>query len=172
MAIPNSLLEELQCTDRREFPLLTSGSSAGTSEQTAVDSTAQGMRVALPTQSDILAVPSSSSEVDLVVIARTLTMLGHKVRLQVLQLLVSDGPTGLSAGHLASHLELSPSSLSFHLNQMVHEQILTQRRAGRQIIYAMNRSTVAAACTFLEREILRSTQIILPVSQLSDVDGD
>jgi ArsR family transcriptional regulator, arsenate/arsenite/antimonite-responsive transcriptional repressor len=172
MTIPASVTEDEQFTEPREFSALISGISTGISEGTVVESNGQSVHAALPTQSDILAAPASSSDAELAGIVRTLTVLGHAVRLQVLQILLSDGPTGLSAGHLASQLALSPSSLSFHLSQMVHEQLLTQRRAGRQIIYAMNRGPIAAACAFLEREILQSTPIILRTSQLSNVDGD
>ena len=42
----------------------------------------------------------------------------------------------LPAGTIAERLAMPPSSLTFHLQQMRHAGLVTQRRVGRQIIYA------------------------------------
>jgi ArsR family transcriptional regulator len=62
--------------------------------------------------------------------------LAHETRLAVYRLLVQRGPDGLSAGTIAQALELSPSSLTFHLQQLTHAGLITQRRLSRQLIYA------------------------------------
>ena len=87
--------------------------------------------------------------------ARVMAGLGHTVRLDVVRILSQHGPAGLSAGRIAARLMLAPSSLSFHLNHMVREHILIQRRLGRQIIYSANRSTIAVLCLFLEQEMVK-----------------
>ncbi|TDH62123.1 ArsR family transcriptional regulator [Dankookia rubra] len=63
--------------------------------------------------------------------------LAHEHRLAAYRLLVEAGPDGLSAGAIAGQLGLPPSSLTFHLQQLLHAGLVSQRRASRQIIYAM-----------------------------------
>ena len=64
--------------------------------------------------------------------------LAHETRLAVYRLLVQRGLDGLSAGTIAQALDLSPSSLTFHLQQLMHAGLITQRRMSRQLIYAMD----------------------------------
>ena len=62
--------------------------------------------------------------------------LAHETRLAVYRLLVQRGPDGLSAGTIADALAVPPSSLTFHLQQLTHAGLITQRRLSRQLIYA------------------------------------
>jgi DNA-binding transcriptional ArsR family regulator len=69
---------------------------------------------------------------------RAITALGalaQETRLDLFRLLVTRGPEGLPAGVIAERLGVLPSSLSFHLAQLVHAGLITQRRLSRQIIY-------------------------------------
>ncbi|MBL8704308.1 MAG: helix-turn-helix transcriptional regulator [Rhodospirillales bacterium] len=61
--------------------------------------------------------------------------LAQETRLDLFRLLVQRGPEGLPAGVIAEKLGVLPSSLSFHLQQLVYAGLITQRRASRQIIY-------------------------------------
>jgi ArsR family transcriptional regulator len=63
--------------------------------------------------------------------------LAHEHRLAAYRLLVQAGPDGLPAGAIAEQLGTPPSTLTFHLQQLLHAGLVTQRRASRQIIYAM-----------------------------------
>lgn len=70
--------------------------------------------------------------------------LAHETRLALFRLLVTCGPAGLAAGAIAETLGIAPSSLSFHLQELVHAGLITQRRLSRNLIYsaeygAMNR---------------------------------
>src|SRR5918912_2449199 len=62
--------------------------------------------------------------------------LAQDTRLALFRLLVTAGPAGLSAGTIAEQLGVAPSSLSFHLQQLLHAGLVTQRRLSRQLIYA------------------------------------
>jgi ArsR family transcriptional regulator, arsenate/arsenite/antimonite-responsive transcriptional repressor len=62
--------------------------------------------------------------------------LAQAIRLTLFRLLVTAGPAGLSAGTIAERLGVAPSSLSFHLQQLLHAGLVTQRRHSRQLIYA------------------------------------
>lgn len=65
--------------------------------------------------------------------------LAHEHRLAAYRLLVEAGPDGLPAGAIAERLGTpsSTSTLTFHLQQLLHAGLVTQRRVSRQIIYAM-----------------------------------
>jgi ArsR family transcriptional regulator, arsenate/arsenite/antimonite-responsive transcriptional repressor len=62
--------------------------------------------------------------------------LAQETRLALFRLLVTVGPAGLPAGVIAERLGVQPSSLSFHLAQLVHAGLITQRRLSRQLIYS------------------------------------
>jgi ArsR family transcriptional regulator, arsenate/arsenite/antimonite-responsive transcriptional repressor len=66
-----------------------------------------------------------------------LSALAHEHRLTAYRLLVEAGPAGLPAGLIAERLGLPPSSLTFHLQSLLHAGLVTQHRASRQLIYAM-----------------------------------
>lgn len=75
--------------------------------------------------------------------------LAHETRLAVFRLLVQRGPDGLSAGAIANTLRLAPSSLTFHLQQLMHAGLITQRRLSRQLIYATNFAAMNALMGYL-----------------------
>jgi ArsR family transcriptional regulator, arsenate/arsenite/antimonite-responsive transcriptional repressor len=75
--------------------------------------------------------------------------LAHETRLALFRLLVQKGPEGLSAGLIAESLGVAPSSLSFHLQQLVHAQLITQRRLSRQLIYAADFAAMNGLVAYL-----------------------
>lgn len=75
--------------------------------------------------------------------------LAQDTRLQLFRLLVQRGPDGLSAGVLAEKLDVPPSSLSFHLAQLAHAGLITQRRVSRQLIYAADYGAMNTLMGFL-----------------------
>lgn len=66
---------------------------------------------------------------------RALGALAQEHRLAAFRLLVQAGPDGLAAGALAEALGIPASSLSFHLAQLNHAGLVSQRRVSRSIIY-------------------------------------
>jgi ArsR family transcriptional regulator len=62
--------------------------------------------------------------------------LAQETRLALFRLLVTCGPQGLAAGAIGERLGVAPSSLSFHLQELVHAGLITQRRLGRNLIYS------------------------------------
>jgi DNA-binding transcriptional ArsR family regulator len=75
--------------------------------------------------------------------------LAHDTRLALFRLLVQKGPAGLSAGLIAESLRIAPSSLSFHLQQLVHAGLITQRRLSRQLIYAADFTAMNGLVSYL-----------------------
>ena len=64
-----------------------------------------------------------------------LAALAQGMRLRVFRALVGAGPQGLTPGVLAATLGVGPSTLSFHLKELVHAGLVTQQREGRHLIY-------------------------------------
>src|SRR5215470_14648871 len=75
--------------------------------------------------------------------------LAQQTRLEVFRLLVQRGPEGLPAGAIAEALEVPASSLSFHLQQLMHARLVTQERRSRQLIYAASFEQMNALLGFL-----------------------
>ena len=80
-----------------------------------------------------------------------LAALAHEHRLALHRLLVERGPDGLAAGTIAERLGLAPSSLTFHLQHLLRAGLITQRRLGRQLIYAADFAAMNALLTYLTR---------------------
>src|SRR5437667_12279863 len=75
--------------------------------------------------------------------------LAQETRLELFRLLVARGPEGLPAGVIAERLGVMPASLSFHLQQLVHAGLITQRRFSRQIIYSAEYGTMNELMAYL-----------------------
>jgi ArsR family transcriptional regulator, arsenate/arsenite/antimonite-responsive transcriptional repressor len=75
--------------------------------------------------------------------------LAQETRLELFRLLVARGPEGLPAGVIAEKLGVMPSSLSFHLQQLVHAGLITQRRLSRQLIYSAEYGTMNELMAYL-----------------------
>jgi ArsR family transcriptional regulator len=69
-------------------------------------------------------------------IAQAFAALAHETRLALFRMLVEQGPEGLPAGAIAERLGIPPSSLTFHVQHLHRAGLITQRRMGRQLIYA------------------------------------
>ena len=75
--------------------------------------------------------------------------LAQETRLELYRLLVACGPEGLPAGIIAKRLGVHPSSLSFHLAQLVHCGLIAQRRRSRQLLYSAEYGTMNALLAYL-----------------------
>ncbi|MCC3246096.1 metalloregulator ArsR/SmtB family transcription factor [Methylocystis sp. WRRC1] len=64
-----------------------------------------------------------------------LIALGHETRLDIFRLLMQAGPEGIPAGKIGEQLGLPPATLSFHLSQLKHADLVTFRRESRSLIY-------------------------------------
>lgn len=75
--------------------------------------------------------------------------LAQETRLAIFRLLVTVGPQGLPAGIVAERLGVLPSSLSFHLQQLAHAGLITQRRLSRQLMYSAEYTAMNALLAYL-----------------------
>ena len=86
---------------------------------------------------------------DAAMTVEALGALAHEHRLAIYRLLVERGLSGLSAGAISKRLGVSPSSLTFHLQHLQRAQLVTQRRMGRQLIYAADFEAMNGLVGFL-----------------------
>jgi protein-tyrosine-phosphatase/DNA-binding transcriptional ArsR family regulator len=82
-------------------------------------------------------------------IVAALSALAQESRLAIFKLLVQAGPTGLAAGHLSEMTGVAPSSLSFHLKEMTHANMVSSRQEGRYVIYSANFDTMNTLLSYL-----------------------
>jgi ArsR family transcriptional regulator, arsenate/arsenite/antimonite-responsive transcriptional repressor len=78
-----------------------------------------------------------------------LAALAQESRLAVFRLLVQVGPEGLAASKIGEQLSISPSSMSFHLKELSHAQLVRSRPDGRFVIYSANFETMNGLIGFL-----------------------
>jgi ArsR family transcriptional regulator len=88
--------------------------------------------------------------------------LAQETRLALFRLLVTCGPEGLSAGIIAERLGVAPSSLSFHLQQLVHAGLITQRRLSRQLIYSAEYGTMNELLAYLTENCCAGAAVCPP----------
>ena len=78
-----------------------------------------------------------------------LSALAQEHRLAAFRLLVQAGTDGMAAGAIAEQLSVPASSMSFHLAQLGHAGLVTQRRASRSIIYAADYAAMDGLMRYL-----------------------
>ena len=78
-----------------------------------------------------------------------LAALAQESRLAVFRLLIQAGPSGMAATKIAESLSIGPTSLSFHLKELTHSQMVTPVKHGRSIIYSANFVTMNGLLGFL-----------------------
>jgi ArsR family transcriptional regulator len=80
-----------------------------------------------------------------------LAALAQESRLAVFRALVQAGPSGMAATKISEQVGIPPSSLSFHLKEMTHADLVTSRQDGRFVIYAANFKTMNGLIGFLTK---------------------
>ena len=88
-------------------------------------------------------------------IIRALLALGHPARLQVFRALVITGKEGMTPGVMQEGLDISPTSLSFHLKELTGAGLVTQERVGRNLIYRAAYEQMNAVLGYLTENCCR-----------------
>ena len=81
--------------------------------------------------------------------AAALGALAHEGRLAIYRLLVEAGPAGLTVGVIAKKLALPGATLSFHLAQLQHAELVATRREGQRLIQTADFSKMNDLVAFL-----------------------
>jgi DNA-binding transcriptional ArsR family regulator len=102
---------------------------------------------------------------DAVQTVEALGALAHTHRLAIFRLLVEQGPDGLAAGAIASRVGLVPSSLTFHVQSLQRAGLVSQRRAGRQLMYAADFGAMNGLVDYLTRNCCGGSQACGPTGK-------
>jgi ArsR family transcriptional regulator, arsenate/arsenite/antimonite-responsive transcriptional repressor len=78
-----------------------------------------------------------------------LAALASEPRLQAFKLLVKRGPSGYTPSELAERLGIPAPTLSFHLKGLSQANLVSARRAGRNLHYSPNFDCMNALVGFL-----------------------
>lgn len=78
-----------------------------------------------------------------------LAALAQEARLRVFRALVGAGPAGLTPGALSAMLDIPASTLSFHLKELVHGELVSVEREGRNLHYRPDFAHMTALLGYL-----------------------
>lgn len=84
-----------------------------------------------------------------VVVIKALAALAQSSRLEIFRSLVVAAGTGLTPSVLAESLGIAPNTLSFHLKELVHADLVSQERIGRNLIYRAQYDRMNAVLGYL-----------------------
>jgi ArsR family transcriptional regulator len=82
-------------------------------------------------------------------VVKALAALAQASRLEVFRSLVVAGEAGLTPGALSESLGVAANTLSFHLKELLHAELVTQERAGRNLIYRAQFERMNAVLSYL-----------------------
>ena len=78
-----------------------------------------------------------------------LAALAQPTRLAIFRMLVEYAPDGLTAGTIASNLDLAPATLSFHVKELANAGLVVDQREGRHIRYRADIGAMNALIGYL-----------------------
>ena len=84
-------------------------------------------------------------------VIKALAALAQTNRLQIFRLLVVQGNDGLTPALLAEKLGMAANTLSFHLKELMHADLISQQRSGRNLIYRAQYDRMNAVLTYLSQ---------------------
>lgn len=64
-----------------------------------------------------------------------LAALAQEARLRIFRALIGAAPDGLTPGAISAMLDIPSSTLSFHLKELIHADLVDVERDGRSLIY-------------------------------------
>ncbi|MBS0334817.1 MAG: helix-turn-helix transcriptional regulator [Proteobacteria bacterium] len=80
--------------------------------------------------------------------AKVFGALGHEGRLAIFRLLVSAGPDGLPAGEVGRQTGQAQSTASANLSVLSNAGLVSARREGRSVVYAVSGTRFTHAVAF------------------------
>ena len=106
-------------------------------------------------------------------VVKALGALAQINRLNVFRLLVVAGQDGMYPGDMAANLGVSANSLSFHLKELLHCELVSQEREGRNLRYRANMTQMQGLLVFLTDECCQGQPCVeLPTIDCGDPDCD
>ncbi len=96
------------------------------------------------------------------VIAAKLAALGSATRLDIFRLLVRAGADGLAVGDVQQVLGLPGSTLTHHLQKLMHVGLVAQERHGRSLVCRADYEAMDAVLGYLTAECCSGVEVTAP----------
>ena len=84
-------------------------------------------------------------------VIKALAALAQPNRLQIFRSLVVKGSEGLTPALMAEALGMPANTLSFHLKELMHADLISQERSGRHLIYRAQYDRMNAVLAYLSQ---------------------
>lgn len=89
--------------------------------------------------------------------------LGSEQRLQIVRLLLSAHPDGLTVGDIQRELNIPNSTLSHHLEKLRAERLVSSRKDKQWLWYSVNSEALQELLAFLYAECCTRSQVVEPI---------
>ena len=90
--------------------------------------------------------------------------MGSEPRLRILRLLLSAHPDGMVVGEIGTELDITPGTLSHHLEKLKNEDLITVRRESTFLRYTANTAVLEELLGFLYAECCTRNKAIRPAA--------
>ena len=88
--------------------------------------------------------------------------MGSEPRLRIVRLLLSAHPDGMFVGEIATELDITPSTLSHHLDKLKNEDLVRVQREGTFLRYTANTKALEDLLGFLYAECCTRNKAVEP----------
>lgn len=98
-------------------------------------------------------------------IVKSLAALAQETRLKIFRLLVEAGAEGLTVGKIGEVLSIAPATLSFHLKELSHANLVITRNEGRFIYCIADFTNMISIVTYLTENCCGNKTNCAPVCE-------
>ena len=84
-------------------------------------------------------------------VIQAMAALAQPSRLRIFRALVVKGSEGLTPAMLAQEMAMPANTLSFHLKELMHADLISQERSGRNLIYRAQFDRMNAVLAYLSQ---------------------
>jgi DNA-binding transcriptional ArsR family regulator len=107
-------------------------------------------------------VPAKIKQPEVTRYADMFAAMGSAPRLRIVRLLLSAHPEGMCVGDIASELDITPSTMSHHLEKLKNEDLVRVRREGTFLRYTANTEGLEDVLSFLYAECCTRNKAVEP----------
>ena len=98
----------------------------------------------------------------------SLSALAQDSRLAIFRTLIQAGSAGLSAGKIGEATQIAPSSITFHMKELVFANMVSSRSEGRFVIYTANFAIMNDLIDFLTENCCGGAECAAPTLPTRD----
>jgi len=107
-------------------------------------------------------VPAKITQDEVARYADMFAAMGSEPRLRIVRLLLSAHPDGMFVGEIATELDITPSTLSHHLEKLKNEDLVRVQREGTFLRYTANTKSLEDLLGFLYAKCCTRNKAVEP----------